>query len=116
MQAVSKALAILASDDSHDLFTRTFNPAALLQKGSEVDSKRRAKASEVLASVAKQHGSPLLTALAAKVKLDAFTKVKQAIDEMIAQLMRDKEDEIQHKDFRVDELNSNQVQTEQTER
>merc|ERR1719343_1258386 len=26
MEAVSKALAILSTDDAHDLFTRTFNP------------------------------------------------------------------------------------------
>merc|ERR1719375_2613795 len=34
MEAVSKALAILSSDDAHDLFTRTFNPAALIQKST----------------------------------------------------------------------------------
>merc|ERR1719181_1084147 len=112
MTAVSKALSILASDDSHDLFTRTFNPASFLQKGSEVDSKRRAKASEILANVAKKHRNPLLSTLAAKVKLDAFTKVKKAIDDMIAQLLKDKEDEIQHKDFCTDEFNTNAVQTE----
>merc|ERR1712113_96679 len=37
MEAVSKALAVLSSDDAHDLFTRTFNPA-LLQKESETNS------------------------------------------------------------------------------
>merc|ERR1719159_1232559 len=31
IQAVSKALAFLSSDEAHDLFTRTFNPA-LIQK------------------------------------------------------------------------------------
>merc|ERR1712048_1209269 len=29
MEAVSKALSILSSDDAHDLFTRTFNPALI---------------------------------------------------------------------------------------
>merc|ERR1719502_2615998 len=29
MEAVSKALAILSSDDAHDTFTRTFSPALL---------------------------------------------------------------------------------------
>merc|ERR1719271_960825 len=40
MQAVSKALAILSSDDAHDLFTRTFNPA-LLETSATVSSGRR---------------------------------------------------------------------------
>merc|ERR1712039_314824 len=39
MQAVSKALSILSSDDAHDLFTRTFNPA-LLQKDAVAHSTR----------------------------------------------------------------------------
>merc|ERR1719440_1934922 len=33
MEAVSKALAVLSSDDAHDLFTKTFSPA-LIQKAS----------------------------------------------------------------------------------
>ena len=32
--------------------------------------------------------------------LDAFTKVKKAIDDIVAQLLKEKEDEIKHKDFR----------------
>merc|ERR1711979_159558 len=47
---------------------------------------------------------------------DAFTRVKKAIDDMIAQLLKEKEDEIKHKDFCVDEFNTNQLQTEKKER
>jgi len=42
--------------------------------------------------------------------------VKKAIDDMIAQLLKEKEDEIKHKDFCVDEFNTNQLQTEKKER
>merc|ERR1719386_351102 len=53
--------------------------------------------------------------LAVKVRLDAFTKVKQAIDDMIAELLKQKEDEIKLKDFCVDGFNENEKQTtEQT--
>merc|ERR1712151_1392721 len=44
MEACSKALAFLTSDDAHDLFTRTFNPA-LLQKSEVRSSNRRNRAS-----------------------------------------------------------------------
>merc|ERR1719291_1668794 len=44
MEAVSKALAVLSTDDAHDLFTRTFNPA-FLQKQSAMHSERRSQAS-----------------------------------------------------------------------
>merc|ERR1712151_1207108 len=43
MEACSKALAFLISDDAHDLFTRTFNPA-LLQKSEVRSSDRRSRA------------------------------------------------------------------------
>merc|ERR1712226_1291359 len=111
MEAVSKALAILSGDDAHDLFTRTFNPA-LLQEENSMQSKRRIQASRVLKRVAEKSNSPRLATLAYRVRLDAFTRVKKAIDDMIAQLPKEKEDEIKHKDFCVDEFNTNQLQTE----
>merc|ERR1711920_780994 len=115
MEAVSKALAILSGDDAHDLFTRTFNPA-LLQEESRVQSARRTQAATLLKAVADKHNNPRLATLAYKVRLDAFTRVKKAIDDMIAQLLKEKEDEIKHKDFCVDEFNTNQLQTEKKER
>merc|ERR1712151_1067335 len=115
MEAVSKALAILSGDDAHDLFTRTFNPA-LLQEESRVQSTRRTQAAALLKAVAEKHNNPRLATLAYKVRLDAFTRVKKAIDDMIAQLLKEKEDEIKHKDFGVDEFNTNQLQTEKKER
>merc|ERR1712194_655183 len=115
MEAVSKALAILSGDDAHDLFTKTFNPA-LLQEGSQILSARRTQAAAVLKAMADKHNNPRLATLAYKVRLDAFTRVKKAIDDMIAQLLKEKEDEIKHKDFCVDEFNTNQLQTEKKER
>merc|ERR1719188_973206 len=115
MEAVSKALAILSGDDAHDLFTRTFNPA-FLQESNKIQSSRREQAAALLKSVADKLHSPRLATLAYKVRLDAFTRVKKAIDDMIAQLLKEKEDEIKHKDFCVDEFNTNQLQTEKKER
>jgi len=113
MEACSKALAVLSSDEAHDLFTKTFNPAFLQMSET---SARRAKASAVLAAVARKTQSPRLSAMATRVRLDAFTKVKKAIDDMVAQLLKEKEDEIKHKDFCVDEFNTNQLQTEKKDR
>merc|ERR1712125_170416 len=104
MEAVSKALAILSGDGAHDLFTRTFNPA-LLQETSSMQSERRVRASKLLKTVADKLHSPRLATLAFNVRLEAFTRVKKAIDDMIAQLLSEKADEIKHKDFCVDQLN-----------
>lgn len=115
MQAVSEALAVLSSDDAHDLFTRTFNPA-LIEVESSAQSQRRLKIFKLLSNVASKLHSPRLATIAAKVRLDAFTRVKKAIDDMIAQLLKEKEDEIKHKDFCVNDFNTNQLQTEKKER
>merc|ERR1712129_63342 len=114
MEAVSKALAVLSGDDAHDLFTRTFNPA-FLQESSQ-NTMRREQASKLLSEMAKKLNSPRLSTLAYRVRLDAFTRVKKAIDDMVAQLLKEKEDEIKHKDFCVDEFNTNELQTEKKER
>mmetsp|Transcript_17315 Transcript_17315/g.32050 ORF Transcript_17315/g.32050 Transcript_17315/m.32050 type:complete len:693 (-) Transcript_17315:93-2171(-) len=115
MEAVSKALAVLSTDDAHDLFTKTFNPS-LMQKMTSMKSERRNAASKLLSDVATKLGNPRLATLAVKVKLDAFERVKKAIDDMVAQLLKEKADEIKKKDFCVDELNTNQLQTEKKTR
>merc|ERR1719272_2361812 len=115
MEACSKALAVLSSDDAHDLFTKTFNPA-FVQKESSMHSERRSQASKLLSTVASKLNSPRLATLAVSVRLNAFTRVKKAIDDMVTQLTKEKEDEIKHKDFCVDEFNTNELQTEKKER
>jgi len=114
MGACSKALAVLSSDDAHDLFKSTFNPGFL--QITMLHPERRSKAATVLVAAARHLHSPRLSALAHQVKLDAFTKVKKAIDDMITQLGKEKEDEIKHKDFCTDEFNKNQLETEKKER
>jgi len=115
IEACSKALAFLTSDDAHDLFTRTFNPA-LLQKSVSKTSDRRAQASDLLSAAAHKLESPRLATLAVKVRLDAFERVKKSIDDMVVALLKEKADEIKHKDFCVDEFNKNQMETEKKER
>merc|ERR1719159_1892208 len=114
IKAVSEALAILSSDDAHDTFTRTFN--FIQTKVEKKDRQNRDKASALLFEAAKANGNPRLAALAARVRLDAFTKVKAAIDEMIAALLKEKADEIKHKDFCTEGLNTNERETELKQR
>jgi len=113
MEACSKALAVLSSDDAHDLFTKTFN---FLQKENSMHSERRTQAAKILSAAARKSQNPRLATLAVRVRLDAFTRVKKAIDDMVSQLLKEKEDEIKHKDFCVAEFNTNELQTEKKTR
>merc|ERR1719421_1676368 len=110
LEAVNKALAILSSDEAMDLGTRTFNSASFLQSSEE--RLKRSQAADVLKAVAQKVNNPRLAAFALRMRLDAFTKVKGAIDDMIAELTKQNADEIKQKDFCVDEFNTNQLQTE----
>merc|ERR1719395_273345 len=118
MQAVSKAMAVLTSDEAMDTFSGTFSfvqTSAQTSAMKTLKSKKRTDASKLLTAVARKYNNPKLMTLAMKVRLDAFEKVKQAIDDMIAELLKQKEDEIKQKDFCVDGFNENEKQTsEQT--
>merc|ERR1719263_808810 len=70
----------------------------------------------MLFTAAKKYSNPRLAALATRVRLDAFTKVKAAIDDMIAALLKEKADEIKHKDFCTEGLNTNERETELKQR
>lgn len=107
IEACSRALSILTGDDAADLFTRTFNFVQVEQSQS-----RRNKAADVLSAAATKLNNPRLSALAVRAKLDAFEKVKAAIDQMIAELGEQQAAEIKKKDFCTDELNKNQLETQ----
>lgn len=114
MAAVSEAISILNSDAAFDTFTKTFTPS-LLQEAISANSKMRADASGVLAAAAaKSHNSHLAT-IAVQVSLDSFTKVKEAIDKMIAELQKEKQDEITQRDWCIEEFNKNDAETQEKE-
>ena len=73
-------------------------------------------AAKVLKTAALKNKSPRLAAIAIKVQLDAFVRVKKAIDDMITQLLAEKKDEIKHKDFCADDPNMNQLKRAKQDR
>jgi peptidoglycan hydrolase CwlO-like protein len=115
ISAVAEAISILSADDAHDLFTKTFNPA-FVQKNRIMKSDSRDAAAKLLSEIGSRLHNPRMTALATKVRLDAFTKVKKAIDDMVAELTKQKEDEIKHRDYCTDGLNQNEKSTTGSER
>merc|ERR1719440_2315632 len=108
-------MAVLTSDDAMDTFSSTFS---LVQTSimKNLKSKKRTDASKLLTAVARKYNNPKLMTLAMKVRLDAFEKVKKAIDDMIAELLKQKEDEINQKDFCVNGFNENEKQTNENQR
>jgi chromosome segregation ATPase len=114
--ATSKALEILNSDEAQQMFSKTFS---FLQESSQMNAKmmatRRLSVSKMLSRVGLQFSNPGLSALAVRVRLDSFTRVKKAVDDMIQQLLAEKADEIKHRDFCIEEFNTNAQQTQTKE-
>jgi len=108
--AVSKATAFLSSDDAKDLVARTMG--FIQTKKMSNTKSNQAKVAKMLAKAARVSGDPRLSTLAVTARLDAFTKVKKAVSDMIEQLVKEKEDEIEHKDFCVEEINANEKETQ----
>merc|ERR1719486_899880 len=140
-QAVSEALKIITADDNMDLLRQT---AGFLQVDAESQMRvRRVRAMASLrkAAQAPDFGDDLLAAwhgkvglnqqkvsmlgagprmqlstLAVAIGLDSFTKIKEAMDKMVADLKAEQEEEVKFQAHCTKELNLNEKQTyEKTE-
>merc|ERR550532_530307 len=130
--AVSETIAILTEDDNREALAKT----SLMQtdSSSSVMARRRLQAAEVLRRAAQApefeaddllaawHGRrgaapsvgaaagprAQLSTLAMTVQLDSFTKVKAMMDEMVAQLKKQQQEEVDFKAYCTKELNENE--------
>merc|ERR1719408_1217965 len=75
---------------------------ALLQT-SAGDVARRQRAVAAL----RRAGTPQLLMLATSAQLDSFEKVKAAIDKLVAELLKQQEEEVKHRDWCIEEINTN---------
>jgi septal ring factor EnvC (AmiA/AmiB activator) len=120
IKAVTETITILTKDEARDAMSGTYS---FLQasRGSSVsqsqrDSKQRKQAAAAtLRKAAIKTGNPDLSVLATSVELDAFTKVKKAIDDMIAMLKTQQEDEVKFTDWCKAEIQANEMTTAKTE-
>jgi len=110
--AVTKALGFLQSDEAQDLFHKTLSASASFVQKFQKKSSRNANAADFLKKAARKLNRPELSTLAIKVRLDAFTKAKAMIKEMIETLTKEQADEVQKKDMCIDEINKNEASAE----
>jgi len=114
IQAVSETIEILTSDEARDRMNGAYGKFLQVEQSSKIAGKR-AIAAKVLRNAAKKTGNPELSILATSVELDAFTKIKAMIDELIAKLKQQQVDEVAKKDWCDSEFQENTMQTMKTE-
>lgn len=124
MEAVSGAVAVLSTDEAHDTFAKAL-PPTFLQDMEAAKKKRhrhhrhrhdRDQAAMLLSDVALRVHNPNLAALATRVRLDAFTEVKKAIDQMVEELSKQQADEVKMKDSCTSWFQENKLATEKKTR
>jgi len=111
IQAVSETIEILTADEARDAMSGTYN---FLQRSTVTVNRNRKMAANALRVAATKHHDPRLSVLATSVELDAFTKVKKAIDDMIATLKKQMEDEVKKSDYCKSELQENEMSIAKT--
>merc|ERR1719330_1800471 len=115
MGAVSQAIEILTADEARDAMSGTYSFMQLFSSQARVQHRSRREAAQALRKAALKSHDPRLSALATTVELDAFTKVKKAIDDMIAMLKKQTEDEVKKNDWCKVELQENEMTTMKTQ-
>lgn len=110
IKAVGQALAILSADDARDQFGKSTKFVQI--RSNKNGSRARQVAAKLVLTTAASLKSPQLAALASSIRTDVFSKVKKAIDGMLQQLKQENQDEIEHRDWCIDELNQNERQTD----
>lgn len=111
LEAVVKTIEILDADEARDSFGKTFSSTSFLQISSTKD--QREKAAALLAKAGKEDAR--LVTLSLMMKLDSFEKVKKAIDDLVVDMKKQQADEVTKKDWCVDELSKNQLETQEKE-
>jgi len=115
MAAISQTIEILQGDEARDAMTGTFSFAQMSAARTHQSQHRRQTAAQMLRLAARKAQDPQLSVLATAVELDAFTRVKKAIDDMIAMLNQQQEDEVKKTDWCKSELQSNEMATARME-
>merc|ERR1719311_491325 len=111
--AVGETIKILTDDDAHDLFgsTLSFIQLSSTRRTLSKEDFAREQASHALLRTGTKSGRRALVQLSASVRLDAFKKVEEEINGMIAGIEKESADEVALKAKCKDEFHQNEMET-----
>jgi len=105
--ALSETIEILTGDDARELFAKSVG-TSFLQTDMSVTAQERMtdKVMKKLLMLGKKSNNVALLALAVRVKLDAFDKVKKTMDNMLAELKTQQKNEYEQNERCKKEIDS----------
>eukprot|EP00933_Yihiella_yeosuensis_P053241 TRINITY_DN5142_c3_g2_i1.p1 TRINITY_DN5142_c3_g2~~TRINITY_DN5142_c3_g2_i1.p1 ORF type:complete len:675 (-),score=226.58 TRINITY_DN5142_c3_g2_i1:136-2160(-) len=110
-EAIAKAVEILDGDDAHELFGKTLSFIQTSQQSSSGAAVVRQRLVASLTKASQKNGA--LMSLLLSAKLDSFTKVKKAIDDMVVALKQGSAEEVEKKEFCVNSFRKNELETDE---
>jgi len=115
--AVGETIKILTDDDAHDLFgsTLSFLQLSSTRRTLSKEDFTREQASHMLLRTGTKSGRKALVQLSASVRLDAFKKVEEEINGMIADIEKESADEVALKEKCTEEFHKNDMEIMENE-
>jgi len=113
IQAVSATIEILTSDEARDAFNGAYKFIQMSMRTRRMSSRQLA--AQKLRAAARKTKNPELSILATKVELDAFTKIKKMIEDLIVKLKTQQADEVKKNDWCKSEFQENTMETMKAE-
>merc|ERR1719453_2878933 len=115
--AVGETIKILTDDDAHDLFgsTLSFLQLSSTRRTLSKEDFTREQASHMLLRTGTKSGRKALVQLSASVRLDAFKKVEEEINGMIADIEKESADEVALKEKCTEEFHQNDIEIMENE-
>lgn len=109
LKAISEAIAILANDDTRDLFKRSFASQGFLQVKQNAAISRQSRASAELMAIAQASGDRRLIELASTLRGNHshFDSVISAIEQMIGVLQNEEAEDLRIKETCEDDRATN---------
>eukprot|EP00933_Yihiella_yeosuensis_P026247 TRINITY_DN2036_c0_g2_i2.p1 TRINITY_DN2036_c0_g2~~TRINITY_DN2036_c0_g2_i2.p1 ORF type:complete len:708 (-),score=255.41 TRINITY_DN2036_c0_g2_i2:76-2199(-) len=116
MEAISKAIEVLDGDEARDAFTSALTHSSFIQVSSDSkdEQRKRTAVAAALTQVGSRFDARLMT-IAMRAKLDGFDRVKTAIQEMIDALKVEQQNEVKQRDYCIDSLNENELDTQEND-
>merc|ERR1719172_122896 len=101
LRAIAETIKMLTSDESRDLFAKTVTFVQVDSVTAVATKQRRAteKAVGLVLSTARKHNDLILASVMVRTRLDAFTKVKKMMDEMLVELKAQQKAEEEKMEF-----------------
>merc|ERR1719473_1245898 len=108
IRAISETIKILTSDEAREQFgkTVTFLQVDKVASGTALQQRATRAAVELVLTVAMKHKDMALASAMVRTRLDAFTKVKKMMDDMLAELAAQQKAEEEKMEFCKKEIDS----------